>query len=405
MPSRGWPRSILLVAVYVLVFAVQTWMTRTYFTLPQPGGNDFYPRWAGGCLWLRQGADPYAASTTRAIQEGIYRRPALPEEDQVAYAYPIYAVVFTWPLCLTQDFSVARALWMTALSHMLVGSALLARTLSGWRPAWRLWPWVLAWTILVYPNARALVLGQMSVVVFLLVLGALAAVRVGRDGVAGLLLALSTVKPQVVLLIVPFLLIWSAYQRRWAVVIGFAVSLTALVGLPLLAHPAWLAEFMSQLSAYTSYTELGSVTWILTSHYLGLPSIVEWAITFGLLGWLVWEWYRSRHLAFGPMLWTASLTLVMTHFVAPRTATTHFGLLILPLFMVFALLSRSNPDRAGFAASLVLVVLLFGTWWLFLVTVQGRQESAITYLPIPMALAGYLPWIRRPWMRAAEALG
>jgi Glycosyltransferase family 87 len=405
MPSRRWPLSILLVAVYVLVFTVQTWMTRTYFTLPQPGGNDFYPRWAGGCLWLRQGADPYAASTTRAIQEGIYRRPALPEEDQAAYAYPIYAVVFTWPLCLTQDFSVARALWMTALSHMLVGGALLARTLSGWRPAWRLWPWVLAWTILVYPNARALVLGQMSVVVFLLVLGALAAIRVGRDGVAGLLLALSTVKPQVVLLIVPFLLIWSAYQRRWAVVIGFAVSLTALVGLPLLAHPAWPAEFMRQLNAYTSYTELGSVTWIIASHYLGLPPIVEWAITFALLGWLAWEWYRSRHLAFGQMLWTASLTLVITHFVAPRTATTHFGLLILPLFMVFALHSRSYPDRASFAASLVLVVLLIGTWWLFLATVQGRQESAITYLPIPLALAGYLPWIRRPWIKAAEGLG
>jgi hypothetical protein len=100
------------------------------------------------------------------------------------------------------------------------------------------------------------------------------------------------------------------------------------------------------------------------------------------------------------MLWTTSLTLVITHFVAPRTATTHFVPLMLPLFMSFTLM-RGTP-HSSVRMAVILAVLLVGTWWLFLATVLGNQESAITYLTIPIALLVLLPWMRSRWLAFGE---
>lgn len=100
------------------------------------------------------------------------------------------------------------------------------------------------------------------------------------------------------------------------------------------------------------------------------------------------------------MLWAASLTLVITHFVSPRTATTHFAPLMLPLFMGFALMARRWGSRATPAIASILLLVLMGTWVLFLMTVQGNQESALTYLPIPVFLVVLLPMMKGAWLRA-----
>ncbi|HSB89200.1 MAG TPA: glycosyltransferase family 87 protein [Anaerolineales bacterium] len=389
------------VAAYVVVFVVQAAVTRVVFTQDHPGGNDLYPRWAGGCAWILRGDNPYAASTTEAIQRGVYGRLALPGEDQVAFAYPIYVVAFTGLLCFTRDFSVVQAVGMTALIHLLVVAAVLARRLSRWAAPARLWPWVLAWAVLVYPNARAVLLGQLSVVVAALVLGSLYALQRRRDALAGILLALATIKPQIVLLVIPWLLFWSVARRRWGMLNGFAAALAVLIAVPMIWLPSWPVDFLRQVSAYTTYTELWSVTWILTSYYGGLPAFAEVAISTLLMAWLLWEWFRSRTQDLPSMLWTTSLTLVITHFVAPRTATTHFVPLMLPLFMAFALAADSPRSTAW--AAVVLSVLLVGTWWLFLATVEGIQESALTYLPIPIALLVLLPWMRSRWLAFSQA--
>ena len=400
--TPGGARGLALAAAYLAVFYLQAAVTRSVFTLSHPGANDFYPRWAGGCAWLLRGENPYAESTTLAIQQGIYGRPAQPGEDQAAFAYPVYVIAFTWPLCLAKEFPLVQAIWMTALTHLLIAAAVLARRLSRWVPPPHLWPWVLPWAVLVYPNARAVLLGQLAVVVAALILGCLEALRLRKDVVAGVLLALSTIKPQMVFLFVPWILLWSAAQHRWKVVQAFTASLAALIVLPMLWLPTWPADFLTQLTVYTSYTELKSVLWIVISYYARLPEAILTTATIVVLAWLAWEWYRSRTMALTSMLWTASLTLVVTHFVAPRTATTHFAPLMLPLFMGFALLARRWGSASTPGIVSLLGILLVATWWLFLGTVTGRQESALTYLPIPVTLAILLPWMRSSWMAVAN---
>jgi hypothetical protein len=368
---------------------------RQTFTSRVSGGNDLYPRWAAGCAWLTQGVNPYSAEATLDVQRGIYGRPALPSEDKAAFAYPIYVVLVTWPLCLTANFASVHAVAMTALILCLILSAILARRVVGWRP--RGWIWCLVWIAVMYPNARMVLLGQLAGVVSVLLIGALAAIRYGRDDVAGAALALATIKPQMAILIVPWLLFWGVFQGRLRLLYSFLITLALLVALPMIWLPTWPAGWLEQLRAYPSYTDFGSVAWILTTHFLRTPPAAEGLLTLGLVMWLGIEAWKGRRQAFEPMLWGASLSLVLTHFVAPRTATTHFSALLVPLFLLFRVGQSGNERRGAWFIAGLMPLIAVASWALFLLTVRGRFESALNYIPIPLALLVSLVLVRTRW--------
>jgi hypothetical protein len=353
---------------------------------------------------LKTGRDPYSPQSTLRIQQGIYGRPAATAEDQVAFAYPIYTVVLTWPLCLTADFATVHAVAMTALLVCVVGTAALARRVTGWQPGPRLWIWSLLWIALMYPTARGLLLGQLAGVVALLQIGALEALRRHRDAIAGAALALSTIKPQMAILIIPLLLFWAASQRRWAFVTSFVLGLALLIAIPLAWLPAWPASWLAGLRHYSGYTEFGSVTWILTTYSFETPPFVETVLTLALMAWFLVEMWRRRRVGFESMLWAAALAVVLTHFVSPRTATTHFGPLLLPLFMLFRLWQHSDPRHGPWWAAATWPVVGLATWAMFLLTVQGIQESAANYIPIPLFLLLAVVWMRRPWLSLSQAV-
>lgn len=389
---------LLIGGLYCLVFAGQTWLTRAAFTQDVPAANDFYPRWRGGCRLLWQGESPYSPETTLAIQRGMYGRPATPAEDQVAYAYPLHTLALTWPTCVTQDYAWVQAAWMTLLLHLILIGTILTQRLADWTPALGMTAAVLVWSVFVYPNARALILGQLSVVVFFFMILSLRWLVNGRLLLGGAALALTTIKPQMMLLLVPWLLLWAWGNGRRSYVWSFFASLTGLVAAGLLLVPDWPLAFIEQLQAYTSYTELGSGLWIMTSYYLGTPQMLEYGLTFVVILLLLWLWWRGRRADSRGMLWLAGITLLVTHFVSPRTATTHFIVLLLPTFMIFESWRRYNPAGSRGWVLLTLVLTLVGSWVLFLLTVQGNQESAVNYLPLPLALAAALWAVRSDWL-------
>lgn len=386
---RGRPAIwIMAIVAYLAIFAGQTWITREVFVEANPGANDFYPRWLGGCVLLWEGVSPYSEATTERIQRGIYGRPAEAGEDQVAYAYPLHTLWFTWPTCFTRDFSTVQAAWMTVLVHATLIGTILARKAAGWGPEMAAWAATLVWSVFVYPNTRAILLGQLSVLVFVFLMAGVVLLKTGRPGWAGVALAAATIKPQMSLLIVGWLLWWSIHTERGRTVLGFVASLAAMLAVASWLDPTWWSGFLYQLQRYPSYTELGSAIWIMTSYYLGTPPVVEWIVSLLATTGLLWVWWRRRASSFGWMLWVTSLTALGTHFLAPRTATTHFAVFTLPLFLLFERWRRDSLSVGWIGGTLA--ALFVGSWGLFVMTVEGNQESAINYLPIPLLLLAVL---------------
>jgi len=80
---------LVLLVVFALVFL--TW-ANYHYSVQNPGGSDFLPRWVGTRMLLMEGKSPYSEETTREIHQRFYGRPARSDEDQVLFVYPLYSI-------------------------------------------------------------------------------------------------------------------------------------------------------------------------------------------------------------------------------------------------------------------------------------------------------------------------
>jgi hypothetical protein len=393
-------RRLILLLLVGLLLVGDVVATHALFTSRYPGANDFASRWGGARAFWRDGVSPYSDEATRQIQLLIYGRPIQPEEEQEfdpgPFAYPFYTVFLVWPL-VWMPYAWAEAVWLVILEVCLFVGLLLALHVYGWRPPRWLLVCTAVWAFLFYPDVRALVLGQFAVFVFAMVALTLWALKERRDILAGSFLTLSTIKPQMAFLLVPFLLWWAVRERRWRFAASFLGEMALLLVASRLAEPGWLAGFLRQVTRYTSYTALGSPIWILT--HLTFPALGVWGevVLSGLaVASLVWAaWWAFRQGSARAFEWVAGWCLIVTNLVALRTATTNYVVLLLPLAMVFRALQRRRGG--AWLVLLVEVVMLVGLWVLFLNTVVEKFEHPIVYLPLPFGLVAVFALARR-WL-------
>ena len=368
--------------------------THNVLTEPHPGHNDFMSRWEGVRSFWRDGLNPYSDPASLNIQMRIYGRPAADDEDPGYFAYPFYVVFLLFPLAYT-SYAWASAIWMVLLEACLIAGLILLFDLYNWRPKTGLLVGLLLWMLLEYFAARGLLLGQPSHLVFFLQVLTLWALSRQSDRVAGVALALSTLKPQVGYLIVPFVLLWGWRAERWFFVVSFALAWATLMLVSFVVQPSWLGDWIQQVRRYPSYTALGAPVWIVMDHYLGLGTAGEWVVNLALWGLLLWAWSvvllreRSERLD-----WTIMLTLTITHLSAVRTATPHFVVFTIPMIFYFRLLARR--PRGGLWVGAILLVLLIVPWMHFLLTVDGEFEHPTVYLPVPFGMLALL-WLTRRW--------
>ncbi|HEX6386222.1 MAG TPA: glycosyltransferase family 87 protein [Anaerolineae bacterium] len=397
-------RAVIVGLGLVLLFALMVYATHEVFTSRFAGANDLYPRWKGAQLFWQEGIDPYSAQATEAIQTGIYGRLARSDEDQVLFVYPFYTVFLLWPL-IELPYSWVQAIWLVTLQFALIAAIILCLRLIEWRmPAWLL-ALTLLWAVVFYHSTRTIILGQFAGLIFLWLAGSLLALKHGRDALAGTLLALTTIKPQMSFLVIPALLLWAIGQRRWRFVGAFAAATAILAGVSFLLLPSWLTSFTEQVAFYPDYTFTGSPLWVITGYYfpqLGKP--VETALSILLLFYLFYQWRDlPRHSIASPQfLIIVGLTLIVTNTIVVRTATTNYVVLYIPLFLLLKGAADSLPYGNGWAATFY-VLSTTGTWTLFLTTIQGDLEHPVMYLPLPLALLVILAWARITWTRSSEA--
>jgi hypothetical protein len=389
--TRRWAISALLVLV---LYVGQSWVTYRLFTTRFPGANDFLGRWASGCSLFWYGDNPYSEEASLRSQLWMHGRPAQPGEDHAPFFYPLYALIFIAPFCVTQNYALVQAFWMILMLYVVLAGTVLAMAVARWRPARWLWGYTLVWTVLNYPHARAILLGQFNLIVFLGVGLTLYLMARRADLPAGACLAMTTVKPQMVFLFIPWLLWWTAHQRRWRFWVGFGGTMAVVMAASFVLVPTWFGDFMAQVTQYDDLagTPYHSLTWIIVRHFLGYGPTVEAIVTAGLVAAVLLLMWRARRSQGDGMLWATAITLLLTNFVATRVATTGYPALLFALFFLFRRWGQSRSMAWKIVG--IELALLVGQWALFLVTIAGNFETAAVYLPFPLLLMAALLWDR-----------
>ncbi|HMR67733.1 MAG TPA: glycosyltransferase family 87 protein, partial [Anaerolineae bacterium] len=382
-PGKQLPLVWLILGLLViLLIAVESFALYTVFTSQFPSGNDFFVRWLGGREYLLHGTNPYDRTVAEQAQISMFGRLAQPgDKDEAYFAYPLYTLFFFWPLSLL-PYAWAQAVWMAILQFMLLGLTILSIRLARWSPPnWLFW-FTVFWGIFFYNGARAILLGQFSIMVGLALLLALWAIEKRRDTLAGLCLAITTIKPQMVFLILAFLLLWAVVRGRWHIVLGFGLSMLGLVFGSILLIPSWPVDFARNALAYSDYVAFGTplenlLDFLLPPSLAGpLTSLLSGLFFLALLpGW--WLAFRDRP---GAYTWAVMSTLIVGSLITFRSATTNQVILYLPLFFFFQRLPASKATLVAFLTQIGLLVLMWST---FVVLLDGNWEHTMMHGLLP----------------------
>jgi glycosyl transferase family 87 len=382
----------------------------------RPRGNlsDLYPRWLGARELLLHHRDPYSPEITRQIQSGYYGRALDPDraedpKDQQGFAYPVY-VVFLLAPTISLPFPVVQTGFRWLLVILTLASVPLWLRVLRWRPFNTVIAVLVILTFGSFAVVQGIKLEQLSLVVSALMAAAAAALVAGHLALAGFLLALATIKPQLALPMAAWLVLWaiSDWRERGRFVWSLGLTTAVLLASSEFLLPGWIGRFREAVAAYRQYTGgAGSLLEVLVTPILGKIIAYLIMLTVAITGWHVRRAPRDSA-AFSTML---ALLLAVTLVIVPTFAPYNQVLLLPAVFLIAAswrnLWARSRRTRAACAVGMLFVFwpwlascgLMLGSLFLPAALVQRAWAAPLyTSLAIPLAVLGLFT------MRASDAL-
>ena len=319
----------------VVIFAPANTASAQQRHRPIGNNSDLYARWYGTRELLFHHRDPYGRDITREIQAGFYGRPLEPQNAsdpaaQEGFNYPLYAAFLVAPFA-GLSFVTAQAIFRWLLILAAACSVPLWMRALGCYP--RL-PLVLACMVLAagaYPSVMEFYQQNLAALVIFILAAAMASLARSWHALAGFLLALSTVKPEIGGLMIFWSLLWAAarWRKRYALIASFGVTLAALMVAAEIALPHWVSSFLGAIRDYQISDADLPITEVL------LPRFAGRLATFGLICLLIillWRWKGSEvgSKAFNlGIAWVAAVTLA----VLPKLAAYN-QLLLIPALIV-----------------------------------------------------------------------
>ena len=374
----------------------------------RPRGNlsDLYPRWVGARELLLHGRDPYSEEVTREIQRGYYGRELDPSraddpKDQQGFAYPVY-VSFLLAPTVGLSFPAVQIGFRWLLVILTLMSIPWWLQVVHWRPSAAGFTALVLLTFGSFPVVQGIKLQQLTLLVGGLLAASGAALVEGNLVVAGFLLALATIKPQLALPMAGWLVLWAAsdWKQRKRFVWSLAATMVALLAASEYALPGWVGRFRNAVTAYREYTGgAGSLLDVLATPVLGRILAAAAVIAVAVLGWGVRrEGQESKE--FGAML---ALVLTVTIVIVPSFAPYNQVLLLPAIFLIVAswssLWRRNRLIRAACCAGALVVIwpwlASFGLaaarlFWPATYVEQAWAAPLYTSLAIPLAVLGLL---------------
>lgn len=304
--------------------------------------SDLFAPWYGSRV-LMQHQSPYSSDVTRQIQMLYYGRPLLRGDEQ-RFAYPAYVSLLLLPV-LIFPFQVAQPLMIMLL--VLSMCVLVRLSISMVEATTSLDPplsnsAITILTLISPPVLCGLKLQQVALLVELLIIATFWMVARRKYLGAGFLLALATSKPQLALVPVLWLMVWSVgkWRERWKLIVSFIVSSFLLVAYAaFFAGHTWVLQWLKGLVAYRGYAH-GAVSVLELISGARLGPIVS------ALAFLCLLFYMIVHRKEGPdsvnFLEVSFLLLALSLLVVPALVSLFNYVLLIPGVLLIST-NQSSP--------------------------------------------------------------
>jgi hypothetical protein len=372
-------------------------------------GDDLYTVWYGARAGAHgQHLDLYSPGMMHEIQMGLYGRSIDPSragdpKDLRIFGYPAFTELLFWPFSLF-SFKSARLIFLFIEVPLLVVTTVLWMRALSWRPDW---PWTAVVLVLVltsYPALEALYAGQVGIFVGFVLAASIVALQRGRLLLAGVLIALGTIKPHIMLLPILYLGLWTLHdwRRRRMFCVGLFLTEALLVGAALFVWPHWIQSWINVILRYHGYTPPSLTIQMLTT--LAGPAIrpvALLAMAVLLLVSIVLSW---KNRAASPhstgFQFTLAILLSITIGVLLPGHAVYDHLILLPGIFLLAMTWRRLPENWAMRAMLITGIGTLVWPWLaslLLIPIHSllarREFYSISVLGLPLRMAAGLPFI------------
>lgn len=357
------------------------------------GKGDFLAYWSASHL-LSEGKNPYDFPTLLSVE----RETGWTQE----YPYMVWNPPWLHLLLLPYGwlpFTKAASSWLiTNIVLIYICSVSLWRLFST-QKGQRVW-WVAPLVAFAFvPTLVTLTTGQVNTLVLLGIVGSVLSITQGRDSLGGLMLFLTTVKPQLVYVFLPAAFLWLAMERRWVSFITFGASIGAAISLLSWRLPSWFGSYLTTMRSPLLGWETPTIGGIV-SHYLGtdLGKYLGIIVLPLVLYLLVLNKERLD-------LRTATSMILLV-----SLPTSIFGwsydqvILIFPLMQIAAWVMEGELEIAD-ASLVVFSLVLYDAIMLYQRIAQIPNELYYFWVPLAMAMTYFYSLVkirRRVTSRAVE---
>ncbi len=347
VPEKGWRRWAMWVLVLAAVVLGSVIFVQRVMIIPI-GTSDFNAYWAASRLFL-EGRNPCDPANMLEMERAHF------DSDQgfVMMTWnPPTMWIFMLPLAW-MPFQVARAVWLLINVALILLSCLLLGVI--YLPRDRIAPLLTYYLVMAFfaPVLLAVLAGQITFLVVFGVAASIFLIQRERWFWAGAVLILTSVKPHLVTLVGPYLMLYMAVRRKWAGWLGLGLAGVICLLLLFALRPAWMLDFGALLDAppvnWATPTIGGFLTW---------RGVGSWAQYVGLGLLLLLPFFLRRPEPVSLQTTASVLTLI-------TLPTTFFGwsydqsLLLLPIAQIVGWLFgplRSAVARWVLGASMLVAI-------------------------------------------------
>lgn len=364
-------------------------------------GGDFYPIWMTGRELLDHRSDPYTPEMTKKIQIDLYGRPMAtrsgdPPAEYRAFSYPLYTDLLAGPL-LPLSFNAVRLVLSVPLVLVTAASVLLwLRAFEIKLPRGTLRIFVLL-TLISYPALEGLYALQAGLLVGFALAASVWALVHNRLALSGVLLAIASVKPQMMWLIAIFTLLWtcSEWKRRKALALSFVFTMALLCLVSEVMLPGWFSGWWRAVTRYSAYT-LPPLPQFILGRFPGLAASLFLLFLTGIVCW------RSRKSPAPSETFSLAISwvLAVTAILLPTGGAVYDQILLLPAILWLwprreEICRRSIPLRV---LALAAAVAISWQWIMACAVAVGTfvypaWAGMHTVLVFPTRMAASLPFV------------
>jgi len=395
LPAKpiGWLLLSIVSGVSMAYYVGQIWSANQ-----PPHFNDLYAPWWGAHELLLHGRNPYSPQVAHEIQTVIYGAPAASDTQDPSgigggFAYPPYIAILLWPTVYLSFSAAQKAFLSVSILSTLLSIMVWFRLTQFRRPRLILLTATI-FTLCSFPVLQGIKLQNPSLLAAFFIAITFLLLFTDHLVLAGAMLAVSTFKPQFMIVLIPWLALWTMgdWRRRRPLALSFLASMFLLVAVSEWLLPNWIPSFLRVVRAYRHYTYGHSLLDVWFTPTWG--PIAAALVLLAVLA-LCWKhrWQASDSRDF---MVVTSLALAATLVIIP-TLAPHAQVLLLPGILCL-LQNRTVPSPAGRLQRL----LLAGTWillawpWiaafaLLLMAMKLPAHNLLRFWQIPLYTSPVLP--------------